>query len=101
MKAIINGKMYDTDTATAVDNYRYSYPNDLHYYSEVLYRKKTGEYFLCGEGGPASKYCEYLDARSRTSGCRIIPLSIEEAKKWVEEYRSADTYIKLFGPVEE
>lgn len=101
MKAIINGKMYDTDTAKRIGDYSCGYPNDYHYFSEELYCKKTGEFFLHAEGGAGSKYCEYADEGWRKSGCRIIPLSIEESKEWVEQYCSADTYIELFGPVEE
>ena len=101
MKAIINGKVYDTDTAKHVGSYSYSYPSDLHYFSENLYCKKTGEFFLYGEGGPASKYCEYIAENRQKSGSRITPLSIEKAKEWVEQYCSTDTYIELFGPAEE
>lgn len=52
MKKIINGKKYDTDTAKEV-----GYSNngllstDIDYIEETLYQKKTGEFFLYGEGG--------------------------------------------------
>ena len=62
MKKIINGKLYDTDTAKEMGTGCASCsPRDFHYYSETLYRKRTGEYFLYGEGGPASRYAERVD----------------------------------------
>lgn len=101
-KMIINGKLYNTETATYVGGYSNSLSiNDFNYYDEDLYRKSTGEYFLSGEGGPLSKYAEYLDGGCRTYGKDIFPLSLDEAKKWVEHHMSAEDYIDEFGEVEE
>ena len=35
------------------------------------------------------------------SGCKIIPLTEEEAKEWGEEHLSGEKYIEIFGDVEE
>lgn len=56
MKKIINKKTYDTETAKPVCVYSYVFAGDFRKVTETLYRKKTGEYFLHGIGGPASKY---------------------------------------------
>lgn len=57
MKKIINGKKYDTETANAVGAYANSGRwCDFTHYEETLYQKRTGEYFLHGEGGPMTKY---------------------------------------------
>ena len=32
---------------------------------------------------------------------KVIPLSKEEAMDWMEQYGDVDTYIELFGEVEE
>lgn len=101
MKKIINGKLYDTSTAEFIKLYENGYPeNDFKYYSEALYRKDTGEYFLHGEGGPLSKYNKPC-GRDMSSGEKIIPYTEEEAKAWAEENMSADAYMELFGPVAE
>lgn len=51
MKKIINGKKYDTETATSVGEYSSNYAcSDYKHYDETLYKKKTGEFFLYGEG---------------------------------------------------
>ncbi|MBQ1195338.1 MAG: hypothetical protein IIX44_03760 [Clostridia bacterium] len=100
MKMIINGKKYDTETATAVgmwDNERYG---DFTHCREELHRKRTGEYFLYGQGGPMSKYSR--SNGNTTSGADdIIPLTEAEARAWAEKKLSADEYEKIFGEVEE
>ncbi|NLE25783.1 MAG: hypothetical protein GX625_10680 [Clostridiaceae bacterium] len=101
MKTIINGKLYNTLTATLVGEYDNGYlPKDSKYMEEELYRKKTGEYFLYGRGGGLSKYAEH-EGNYRTEGSAVIPLTVEEAKYWVEKHLSVNTYIKLFGEPEE
>lgn len=102
MKKIINGKLYDTETAEVIGEYtsRYSVGNFKHF-EETLYKKTTGEFFLYGEGGPASPYKELVEEHGATNGEKIIPLSLDEAKKWTEEKLTADEYIAIFGEVEE
>ena len=58
MKRIVNGKKYDTETATPFGDYQFSGPSDFSYVHEELYRKKNGEFFLRGEGDPMLKYPE-------------------------------------------
>lgn len=102
MRKIINGKMYNTETATVIDSYEnMRNKRDYGYCEELLYRKKTGEFFLYGHGGAASKYAEIQADRKRCSGEKIIPLTEQQAKAWVEQYSDVDTYIELFGEVEE
>ena len=53
MKKIINGKMYDTDTAKELVSVTNGYcMGDLYYSKTALYQKRTGEYFVYSEGGP-------------------------------------------------
>ena len=101
MKKIIKGKKYDTDTAELVGEYQYSYPRDFNYCREELYRKRTGEFFLYGTGGPLSKYRE-ATGQNEWSGSEVIaPLDLVDAKDWVEENCNADKYEELFGTVED
>ena len=102
MKKIINGKLYDTTTAREVAScYHGEGPRDFRYYSEALYRKRTGEYFLAGEGGPMSKYAKSAGQNSWTGGEGITPLSYSEATEWAEHEMDADDYEAEFGPVSE
>lgn len=101
MNKVINGRMYNTETAKEVASYSNGYNyNDFNYYSEELYKKKTGEFFLYGYGNANSKYAE-SNGNMRDSGSEIIPLDIGDVKKWVEEHADGDTYVELFGEVEE
>ena len=102
MKKIINGKLYDTETAREIGcNSHGEGPRDFHWYAETLYKKRTGEYFLHGEGGPMTRYAEAAGQNTWTGGARISPLSLEAAKKWAEENMDVDDYMREFGPVEE
>lgn len=97
MKKIINNKVYDTNTAQKLgewDNGHYT--NEFAYCAETLYRKRTGEYFLFGEGHAMSKYASHSGNNSGW-GEKIIPLSYEEAQQWAEGHLEADDYIRIFG----
>ena len=101
MKKIINGRLYDTETAkelAAVDN-GYGVGNAF-YCKTALFQKKTGEYFIYGEGGPMTEYGDSV-GYNRTWGCRFEPVDEFDAQKWVEKNCDGDTYIDLFGDVDE
>ncbi len=56
MKKIICKKEYDTEVATLVKKYTYSYFGDPAGYEETLYQTPGGLYFLHVQGGEASIY---------------------------------------------
>lgn len=100
MKKIIDGKKYDTETAKQVGETWSPAgfgPSDFEWYEETLYRKRTGEYFLCGQGGPMSRYAEAYGQSGWAGGERIMPLTYTEAKDWAEQHMDADAYISAFG----
>lgn len=101
MKKIIDGKMYNTETATNKGEWNNGiYSNDFRNCSETLYQKKTGEFFLHGSGGAMSKYAETFG--NNTCGMSvIIPLSEVEAQNWVELHLDVDEYVAIFGEVAE
>jgi hypothetical protein len=102
MKKILSGRKYDTETATLVGEWWNGCgSNDFYYCVEHLYQKKTGEFFLYGEGGPMSRYAKYNGENSYSSGENIVPLLLGEAKKWGEEHLDAEKYEKIFGACEE
>lgn len=102
MKQIINNKKYDTETAKLVGEWsnNRSY-RDFSYCEEQLYRKRTGEFFLYGKGGPMSKYATPCDNNAWVGGQDITPLSEDGARKWAEEHLDADEYEEIFGEVSE
>ena len=95
MKDRIGTLSYNTETAKKIGEYSANYPaSDFHYYKEALYKKRTGEYFLAGEGGPASKYAEEAEGGQMMQGsARITPVSFDQAKKWYEDYVLDSDYI--------
>jgi len=102
MKKVINGRLYDTETAKLiglVETNGYSV-NDFQYVCEELYRKKGGEYFLYGEGGGLSRYGIW-HGNSGGPGEKIMPLSYKEAVKWAETNLTGDEFIEIFGEPDE
>ena len=101
MKKVINGNRYDTSTAKVVGEDSYSNRSDFGFWEETLYRKSTGEFFLYGAGGPASRYATTIGQNEWSGGERIMPLSLEAAQKWAEEHLDGDEYEAIFGQIEE
>ena len=96
MKKIINGRLYNTDTATSIGGWCNGYSMyDFNYCEEILYRKKTGEFFLYGKGGARSSYAESC-GDCWCSGENIIPFTYEEAKEWAMLRLSADEFLEHF-----
>lgn len=101
MKKVINKKLYNTETAERVGSwYNGHYTNDFAYCSEDLYRTKSGNFFLHGEGGPMSIYAQ-SSGNSTGWGERIVPLTYDEAQAWAEKHLDGDDYINIFGEPEE
>lgn len=101
MRQIINGKMYNTATATLVADHQYSNRREWDYENEELYLKKNGEWFLFGEGGSYSKYRKKCDPNHWCGGEVIKPMTEQEARKWLEDNKCTSEYIEHFGEPEE
>ncbi len=101
MRKIIDGKSYDTDTAEWIGEYESGFGRgDFDWFREELYRKRTGEYFLWGEGGAKTRYAVHLYGMW-AMGEAITPLSYEEARQWAEDHLSVEGYESEFGIPEE
>lgn len=100
MRQIINKRTYDTRTATKLTEvWNRLSQMDPRYEYKAIYRKKNGEYFLYGQGGAQTLFAEVY-ANMCGIGERIIPMSEEDAREWVEEWAS-DSYENIFGNAEE
>ena len=93
MKKIINGKKYDTTTATRIarDTNFCGSTTESDYYASDLFKKKTGEYFVYDFG----------NSRSKQPGEKITPVTEQEAKEWCEEHLDGDEYEAIWGEIEE
>lgn len=102
MKKIIDGKVYNTETAACVGEWSNEYYcNNFKYASEELYKKKNGEFFLYGEGGPISIYAVSTGNSSWSGGSKINPLTPKEAYSWAMEKLSASKFEEIFGTITE
>lgn len=99
MKKIINSKLYDTDTAEVIGSYGYSGWD--YYIGEMLYRKHTGEFFLHRAEDIRTSYSISSGDEWMSCGECIIPYTEKDAKAWAEKHLDVDTYIGIFGAVEE
>lgn len=102
MKRIINQKRYDTDKAVKVGEYWNGLSkSDFGHITETLYRKRTGEFFLHGQGGANTKYAKAVGTNCWQGDERLMPLEFDTARKWAEEHLDADQYEEIFGAVTE
>ena len=76
MQKIICKKEYDTETATLVKKYTYSYFGDPAGYEESLYQTPSGLYFLHVLGGESSPYPQE----------DILRLAKTKVNEWMENH---------------
>lgn len=87
MKKVINGKIYNTETAELIGEDSYSYPGDFHHWEAALYRTpRSHQYFLAGSGGPMSRFAQSVGQNEWSGGSDLIPLSPEDALAWAEAH---------------
>ena len=102
MNKIINGKVYNTGTAHKIGTWSNGADRtDFSWVEESLYQKKTGEFFLHGQGGPNTRYAQQLEASHWTGGETISLVSYDSARQWAEDHLTADQYQAVFGEIAE
>lgn len=101
MKKVIDGKLYNTETARSIGCHTEGESvASFDYLEEELYRTKSGAYFLHGCGGPMTRYGT-IGFERRSGGEKIMPLSANLAQKWAEENLDTACYIAELGEPEE
>lgn len=90
-KRIIDGKTYNTETATEIDGW--ANVEDQHIHGDFLYQTRFGAFF---------RYA-FLDGASEDDYEKITPLSPDEARTWLEQKASWNTELieHLFGEMPE
>lgn len=101
MKKVINGKLYNTESAKRLGYASYSHPGDFCFWEETLYLTKSGNYFIHGEGGPMSKYAKSIGQNEWSGGEHIEPVNEAAAKEWAEEHLDGNEYLSIFPDTEE
>lgn len=92
MKRKINGKIYDTAKAKSCGSNKVDNSDEY----EELYRKRNGEFFIYGSGGPNSRYAVFLNGEWK-SGCAIYPITYKVACDWAKKKLSKEEYNRVFG----
>lgn len=94
---IIDGKRYNTETATLVAEWSngLSY-SDFRHCDEALYRTPKGNWFTCGSGGPLSSYAKWEGNSGRGQSDVIRAISEADAKEWLERHKETAALEKHF-----
>ena len=96
-KAIINGKRYNTHTATKLASHWNNLgENDFQFLQEDLYKTPGGEYFLSGSGGVHTKY-SIRKGNTAWGSSRIVVLTADEARAWLEQHQKLNALESEFG----
>tara|TARA_R100001594_G_scaffold36274_1_gene65910 strand:+ start:2562 stop:2882 length:321 start_codon:yes stop_codon:yes gene_type:complete len=104
MKKIINGKTYNTETATWLDGLNINSRDSWNNVSECLYVTKNGSFFLCGYGDSNTRWAvksgPYKDKRG-TLTSDIQALTKKEAFAWCKENSDPETIEEHFSKIVE
>lgn len=103
MKRVIDGRIYDTETATRICEVGCE-TGDFQGHTTALYKSPKGTFFLAGKGGPLSMWARSTgggpDSRSSGEGLRLVDAA--EAADIVEAEGLDPDRMKAAGfPVEE
>ena len=87
-ECIIDGMRYETRKARFIAEHDNGYdPNSDLYLHEMLYKKRSDEYFLVTCGGK----------RALVSGLKIVPLSYADARQWASKRMDESGFIAEFS----
>ena len=97
MKKIVNGKSYNTETATEVcDIGNGLSTSDFRWDNSTLYFTKKGQFFIAGFGGASSRWAR-KHSNMRIEGSGIKPITKAEALSLAEEHAPTGVIEEFFG----
>ena len=100
----INGVAYNTKTAETIAHNgsgKTINHSDERWFTETLYRKKSGEFFLYGSGGIFTKYAKQTGPNSWERSEAILPLTEDEVREWAMNNLGDDGYRDICQKIEE
>lgn len=98
MRQVIDGKAYNTDTATRLhewDNGR-EY-RDFRFRSKTLYRTPKGAYFLVHEGGAMTDMAKQVESNSWSGSSSIEVISLHDTLRFLESHDGSDVILREFA----
>lgn len=87
---------YDTESAQLCAEWETGQEGEPNHIHEILYRTRHGQYFLHAAGGVETKYARWNHAGQARPDERIVPLTLDEAERWLDEHTEADQKYLLF-----
>jgi hypothetical protein len=101
MKRVIDGKIYNTDTAEQIGSTESGVSSDYRYYYEALYKTTRGRYFIEYIGGAMSQYAVNYGPNfvRGSSGIRVV--DAYDALAWCERYEIDPDVIAKFFELED
>jgi hypothetical protein len=100
MKRILDGKIYDTETATLradISGNDGALPsNEFEWQHTGLYVSPRGTYFIAGRGGARSRWAKPMGLGTGP-GEGLIIISDAEARNLFEKFGDMDKYAEYFG----
>ncbi len=99
MRKIINGRVYNTDTATLVCDVSPSgfSRGDFRYEDTNLYRSPKGQFFLAGTGGPLTRWAQAEGQNGMRGGSGIELVSDDVARAECERHGTNEDFVAAFG----
>ncbi len=98
MKKVVDGKLYNTETAELVHEWSNGrFCSDFRYRSKDLYRTKKGNWFMYHEGGARTDMGRECGSNSTCGSADIEPLSEKDTKGFLETHGGADVLLKYFA----
>lgn len=103
MKARINGRKYNTDTAIYVGQFSLETDEAWNAYTETLYYKRNGEFFIFRHGGTYRDF--HADKNPPIDAewpiqIEFEPLTFDQAKEWARRYFTRRKFLQLFVDVD-
>ena len=84
MRKVINGTVYNVVGSKRIAVTMFRYPGEESLVYECIYKKRNNALFLYCSGGPGTRYRGYLEDGRPVLGQDIIPISHDEARKWLQ-----------------
>ncbi len=103
MRKVVDGKIYDTETAEVICDISPAgfHQGDFKWEDTCLYKSKAGTFFIAGGGGAYSRWAVSLGDNGRGPGSGLQVLAEAEARTLCEQHGSPDDYERAFGKPEE
>lgn len=99
MRQVIDGKVYDTETATFLHHWDNGHNyGDFKYRSKKLFRTRKGAFFLHHDGGAMTDMAQNAGGENNYAGSEALePISRKTAIRFLESHDGAEVLIREFA----